>query len=61
MEKVGVSEEECLEKCEGVIMEAEKTGTIQEEDVPAEFLVDYENYKFPDGSNLSFPKSMRGI
>ena len=63
MEKIGVPEEECLEKCEGLIMEAEKTETIREEEVLAEFLTDYENYKFPDGSNLSFPQSMtmRGI
>ena len=65
MENVGVPEfeEECLEKCEGIIMEAEKTETIREEDVLAELLADYENYKFPDGSNLSFPQSMtmRGI
>ena len=61
MEKVGVPGlgEECLEKCEGIIMEAVKTATIREEDVLAEFLADYENYKFPDGSNLSFPQSMR--
>ena len=61
MEKIGVPEEECLEKCEGFIMEAEKTETIREEEVLAEFLTDYENYKFPDGSNISFPHSMRGI
>ena len=61
MEEVSVPEEECLEKCDGIIMEAEKTATIREEDVLTEFLADYENYKFPDGSNLSFPQSMRGI
>ena len=42
-------------------MEAEKTETIREEEVLAEFLTDYENYKFPDCSNISFPQSMRGI
>ena len=60
MGKVGVPED-CLERCEGTIMEAERVAAIREEDVLAEFLTEYENYKFPDGPNLTLPHSMRGI
>ena len=60
MGEVSVPEEECLERCEGTIMEAARTEIIREEDVLAEFLTDYENYKFPHGPNLTLPQSMKG-
>ena len=44
--------EDCLERCEGTIVDVTKLGTVKEEEVLARFITEYEQYKHHLSPNL---------
>ena len=53
--------EECLQLCEGTIVDVERiTSSVKNEKSIARLIEDYENYKDPDSSNISYPDAMKG-
>ena len=44
--------EDCLERCEGTIMDVTKLGTVKKETVMARFNREYELYKHQQSDNL---------
>ena len=43
---------ECLERCEGTIVDVTKLGTVKEEGVLARFITEYEQYKHHLSPNI---------
>ena len=61
VESVTVGREECLERCQGIILEAETLPTsLRDDDGLAQFLADYENYKNPNFSKFDYPDAISG-
>ena len=58
---VVVPEGECLEQCDGSIVEVQRLSTVKNEDGLATFLSHYEKYKNPEKTNLTFPNRMKGV
>ena len=44
--------EDCLERCEGTIMDVTKLGSVREETVMASFTREYQLYKHQQSDNL---------
>ena len=57
---VGGEEEECLERCEGSIVDVERQPSIKNEEGLAGLLALYENIKYPHHNNISYPTAMKG-
>ena len=51
---------ECVEQCEGSIMEVERILDDRNEGDLREYLFHYEKFKNPDKSSLIYPKRMKG-
>ena len=60
MAEVTVGGEECLERCEGSIVDVERLPSIKNEEGLAGLLALYENIKYPHHNNISYPTAMRG-
>ena len=52
-----VDKGECLEHCDGVIMDAVRLTTERDEQESRNFIADYENYKY---NGISLPDTMKG-
>ena len=52
--------EDCLERCEGTIVEVTKLDSAREETVMDSFIREYQQYKHLHSDNLSYPQTMRG-
>ena len=51
---------ECLENCQGSIMGVERLDSVSNEEGLGRYISDYEKYKEPKLSNLTFPVGMKG-
>ena len=51
---------DCLENCQGIIMDVETLSSSRDEAGMAQFFADYERFKSPDSSNITFPNVMKG-
>ena len=51
---------DCLERCEGTIVDVTKLGSARKETVMDSFIRDYQRYKHPLSENLSYPQTMKG-
>ena len=58
--RVTVPDGECLENCQGSIMGVERLDSVSNEEGLARYISDYEKYKEPQLSNLTFPVGMKG-
>ena len=58
--RVTVPDGECLENCQGSIMGVERLDSVSNEEGLASIISDYEKYKNPQLSNLTFPVVMKG-
>ena len=52
-------EDQCLENCQGTIVEVQKVNSFINQDSLTQYLADFEKYKFPEGTNLSFLYDMK--
>ena len=57
---LSVGGEECLERCEGPIVDVERLPSTKNEEGLAGLLALYENIKYPHHNNISYPTAMRG-
>ena len=55
-----MSDGECLENCQGSIMEVERLDSVSNEEGLAGIISDYKKYKEQELSNLTFPIGMKG-
>ena len=55
-----VGGEECLERCEGPIVDVERLPSTKNEEGLAGLLALYENIKYPHHNNISYPTAMKG-
>ena len=60
VQAVTVNQTECPHYCEGIVMGVERPYSVIDEKELVNFFADYENFKYPDGSNLTFPQAMAG-
>ena len=51
---------DCLEKCEGNILDVVKLSTVKSQAELEQFLSQYENFKNPDSGQLEYPNVMKG-
>ena len=60
--KIKVRNEECLERCEGTIMDVERVDTELDTEGLAQLMKDYDQYyKNKDFSQIVLPDIMKGI
>ena len=52
--------EECLERCEGPIVDVERLPSTKNEEGLAGLLALYENIKYPHHKNIRYPTAMKG-
>ena len=57
---VTVGGEECLERCQGPIIDVERLTSLKNEEALAGLVAQYENIKYPHHSNISYPFAMKG-
>ena len=54
-----VGEADCLEQCEGTVVDVQRLDGVRDEEGMAKFIRDYERYKYPDWDNLTYPEGMK--
>ena len=54
-----VGEADCLEQCEGTVMDVLKVNGERDLEGMAKFIEDYERYKYPDWDNITYPEGMK--
>ena len=54
-----VGEADCLEQCEGTVMDVLKVDGERDLEGMAKFIEDYERYKYPDWDNITYPEGMK--
>ena len=55
-----IEADDCLENCEGPIVEVFKLSSSLNEQGLAKIISDYERFKYPYSSNLTYPVEMNG-
>ena len=55
-----VGGEECLERCQGPIIDVEREPSLKNEEALAGLLAKYENIKYPQHNNVTYPSAMKG-
>ena len=55
-----VGGEECLERCQGPIVDVERLPSLKNEEALAGLLSQYENIKYPHHNNITYPFAMKG-
>ena len=60
MAKLEVEPGECVERCEGTIVEVERNWRYKNKKALTEYLFHYEKFKNPDKSTLIYPNGMKG-
>ena len=51
---------ECLERCQGPIVDVERLPSLKNEEALAGLLSQYENIKYPHHNNITYPFAMKG-
>ena len=57
---LAVGGEECLERCQGPIVDVERLPSVKNEEALAGLLSQYENIKYPHHNNITYPFAMKG-
>ena len=60
MESIQTAGTDCLERCDGLIVDAFDQNKAKDNSKIENLLADYENYKFPNKSAVPFPYSLNG-
>ena len=60
MDKVQDWQADCVERCEGSIMDVERlSDSVKNEAGLGPLIAAYESYKYPESSNLTYPDAMK--
>ena len=57
---VTIGGEECLERCQGPIIDVEREPSLKNEEAVAGLVAQYENIKYPHHNNITLPFAMKG-
>ena len=60
VESVKIDSKECIEKCDGIIVDAINQNKPKDNSKIKQLLNEYENYKFPNKTDVPFPFSLNG-
>ena len=60
VESVEINSKECIERCDGIIVDAINQNKPKDNSKIEQLLIEYENYKFPNKSDVPFPFSLNG-
>ena len=60
VESVKIDSNDCLERCDGIIVDAIDENKPKDNSKIKQILAQYENYKFPNKSEVPFPFSLNG-
>ena len=55
-----IDADNCLEHCEGTIVDVVKLSSSLNKEALAEIISDYERFKYPYSANLTYPEEMKG-
>ena len=55
-----INSKECIERCDGIIVDAINQNKPKDNSKIEQLLIEYENYKFPNKSDVPFPFSLNG-
>ena len=61
VESVKINRKECIERCDGIIVDAINQNKQKDNSKIEQLLVEYENYKFPNKNDVPFPFSLNGM
>ena len=60
MDSIKIQRTDCIEKCDGLILDAFNQNKPKDNSTMKILLEEYENYKFPNKSSVRFPYSING-
>ena len=60
VESVEIDGQECIERCDGIIVDAINQNKPKDNSKIEQLLTEYENYKYPNKTDVPFPFSLRG-
>ena len=60
VESVKIDSKECIERCDGIIVDAINQNKPKDNSKIKQLLNEYENYKFPNKTDVPFPFSLNG-
>ena len=60
MDSIKIQRTDCIEKCDGLILDAFNQNKPKDDSKIENLLEEYENYKFPNKSSVRFPYSING-
>ena len=60
VESVEIDSKECIERCDGIIVDAINQNKPKDNSKIEQLLKEYENYKFPNKTYVPFPFSLNG-
>ena len=58
--QIDVAAEDCLEHCAGLVVDVGKLPSGLNQEALAKIISDYEKFKYPFYSNLTYPVAMKG-
>ena len=58
--EVTTEAEECLEQCDGSIAQVLRLDSPRNEEMLRRIVEEYELYKYPESSQLTYPSTMKG-
>ena len=58
VESVKIDSQECIERCDGIIVDAINQNKPKDNSKIEQLLKEYENYKFPNKTDVPFPFSL---
>ena len=58
VESIQIDSNDCIERCDGIIVDAYKQNKQKDYSKIQNLLKDYENYKFPNNTDVPFPSSL---
>ena len=61
VESVKIDNKDCIERCDGIIVDAINQNRPKDNSKIEQLLVEYENYKFPNKNDVPFPFSLNGM
>ena len=59
VESIKIDSNDCIERCDGIIVDAYKQNKQKDYSKIQNLLKDYENYKFPNNTDVPFPSSLK--
>ena len=60
VESIKVQNKDCIERCDGLIVDAINQNKPRDNSKIGNLLSEYENYKFPNQSDVPFPYNLNG-